>query len=209
MAFLARGADIDYAHPEKYLAQGTQTTIDACHLHVIASIGVRTNTVAEISKIVAWKGHFQNVPAGGKFVGIRTVNDILASRQLTGCHDHGILLASLLRHFGFPATMVDATGIAWSLLPQGERKGFIGHVFVEAYAGGRWLLLNSTTGHPIPDYDPQDPVIPTTNEQESKGYYVMFKGADPAGYGIGGIKELNDAQCRFAERLKKSGPSPH
>lgn len=198
-------AAIDYAQPRRYLAQGAQTQIDACHLALVESIGVRTNTVAEIRKIFDWKKGFRNIPAGGKHVGVRTVNDILASGELTGCHDHGILLAAVLRHFGYPAIMVDATGIAWSRLPEGERKGFSGHVFVEAHVGGKWILLDSTTGRSVDRYDPRDPVIDLTSDREPLGYYVMFKGADPEGYGIRSIRALNDAQLRFAERLRRDG----
>jgi hypothetical protein len=193
---------MDYAHPEKYLVQGAQTTIDAQHIPAIASIGVRTNAFSEIARIVEWKRRFRNVPSGGRYVGVRTVNDILESNELTGCHDHGILLGALLRHFGFPAIMVDATGIAWSHLPDKDRKGFSGHVFVETYVGGKWILLDSTSDRSIAVYDPRDPVIPITNDRESRGYCVMFKGPDPAGYGIRSIRELNDAQRRFAERLR-------
>lgn len=194
--------EIDYGQPRRYLAQGTQTAIDARHVAMVASIGIRTKTVAEIRKIIDWKKRFRNVPAGGRHVGVRTVNDILASNELTGCHDHGILLAALLRHFGFPAIMVDATGIAWSRLPESEREGFSGHVFVETYVDGKWILLDSTTDRSVTAYDPLDAVIGLASDREPQGYYVMFKGVDPAGYGIRGIKELNDAQLRFAERLR-------
>ncbi|HPA19348.1 MAG TPA: hypothetical protein PLU30_16495 [Verrucomicrobiae bacterium] len=195
-------AGIDYAQPQRYVTNGAQTTIGARYLPAIDALAIQADSVAEIQRIIAWKRSFRNVPAGGRYVGVRTVNDILASHELTGCHDHGMLLASVLRHFRYPAIMVDATGINWSLQPPGTRKDHVGHVFVETYVGAKWMLLDSTTGRPLTEYDPQNPVIPVTNDSESTGFYVMFKGVDPAGYGIRNIKELNRAQDGFAERLR-------
>lgn len=202
---LARPADfgIDYKHPSNYLSQGTQTTIAPEHLSNIPGPEIRGDSIAEIRKLFVWKETLRNVPAGGKFVGVRTMNDIMASGELTGCHDHGILMASLLRHRGYPAIMVDATGVAWSLTPRATRKGYVGHVFIEVYAADKWVLIDSTTGRMATAYDPRDPLLPLANPGDAKGYYAMFKGVDPAGYGIRSIRELNDAQDKFVDEVRR------
>ena len=129
--------------------------------------------------------------------------EILDERTLTGCHDHGLLLASLLRMYGVPAIMVDATGIGWALRYTDEVTYFSGHVFVEAFLGGQWMLFDSTSGAYIAEYDQSNPVIPLTTPAEPRGYYVMYKGLDPADYGITAIHQLNATQVRFAQILKE------
>lgn len=193
---------IEYDHPDKYLAQGAQTTMAPGHQATIRLLGIGKDSVAEIERLIAWKRQFRNKPAGGRHVGRRTVNEILDSRELTGCHDHGLLLAAALRQCGYPAIMVDATGIGWSKAYPEQRKGYVGHVFIETFVSGKWILIDSTTGRMAMDYDPRNPVVPLKNDGDATGYYVMFKGTDPAGYGIRDIRELNAAQDRFAATLR-------
>ena len=68
------------------------------------------------------------------------------------------------------------------------------------------MLFDSINGIYVSDYDPTNPIIPITNSMENKGYYVMFKGLDPADYGITDIQQLNDEQKRYAIMIKEEFP---
>jgi hypothetical protein len=156
-----------------------------------------------IGKIYAWKkSYFTNVKGGGKYVGTHTIRDLLKKRVLTGCHDHGLVLVSVLRRSGVPAVFVDATGIEWALHYPDKTKSFSGHVFVEAFLQKTWMLFDSTSGEYVANYEPSNPLIPIKKPPEPRGYYVMFKGLDPADYGVTRIQHLTDTQQRYARMIK-------
>lgn len=195
---------IDYEHPEKYLHPGTQTVLTDEQFAPIASeLQLDQIDVAAIQKIYAWKQRaFTNEAAGGKYVGRNTITDILNTHVLTGCHDHGLVIAAILRKYGIPAVYVDTTGVEWALNYPEQITSFQGHVFVEAFVHETWMLFDSTSGAYIPQYDPTNPLIPMKDSQQPKGYYVMFKGLDPADYGITRIEQLTAMQKRYARMIK-------
>ena len=93
--------------------------------------------------------------------------------------------------------------IQWALdYSEGKQDGFRGHVFVEAYVADKWILINSTSGEYIENYEPCNPVIPITDSAESKGYYALFKGLDPEGYGINSNERLTEYLKVFAGKVK-------
>ncbi len=52
------------------------------------------------------------------------------------------------------------------------------------------------------NYDPDNPVIPMTNPDEDKGYFVLLKGLDPEGYGITSMEQLKEHMTVFAEGVE-------
>ncbi len=195
---------IDYEHPEKYIISGTQSTItDEEFAQISQQLQIEEINFTALKKIYNWKdSHFKNVNAGGKYVGKQTINDLLKSKELTGCHDHGLVLVSVLRKYNVPAIFVDATGIDWALNYPEKVQYFSGHVFVELFIYNTWMLFDPTSRLYIQDYDPTNPIIPITNSMENKGYFVMFKGLDPADYGITDIQQLNNEQKQYASKIK-------
>ena len=157
-----------------------------------------------VAEIFRWKqAYFRNYSGGGKLVGKTTVNQIMEEKALSGCHDHALVLVSVLRKYGFPAIMVDTAGIQWAWdYSKGEQKGFAGHVFVEVYVNSSWILINCTSGGYVENYDPYNSVIPMTNSEESKGYFVLLKGLDPEEYGITSIQQLEEHMKAFAKEVK-------
>ena len=202
---------IDYEHPEKYIISGTQSTItDEEFVPISQQLKIEEFNFTALKKIYTWKdSHFKNINAGGQYVGKLTINDLLKSKELSGCHDHGLVLVSMLRKYNIPAIFVDATGIDWALNYPEKVQYFSGHIFVELYMDNTWILLDSTSRIYIPDYDPTNPIIPITNAMENKGYFVMFKGLDPEHYGITDIQQLNNAQKLYANKIKDEFDSFH
>ena len=201
------GNTIDYGNPKFYLMSGTQSNLSKTHFDEINSqITIKTSVLNTIGDIFKWKQNFfASSAAGGKFIGKTTVNQIMEKKTLTGCHDHGLVFASLLRKYGFPAIMVDTAGIQWAFNYANEKQsGFIGHVFVETYVNERWILINSTSGKYIQNYDPCNPAIPMSDSSEGKGYFALFKGLDPAGYGIASNEQLIENLKMFALNVKST-----
>lgn len=196
---------IDYSSPELYLASGNQSTLNKKYSDEISTqIKIESNNIKGVAEIFRWKqDYFRTYSAGGKLVGKITVNQIMEEKALSGCHDHGLVLVSVFRNYGFPAIMVDTAGIQWAWdYSTEEQEGFAGHVFVEVYVNNNWILINSTSGEYVENYNPSNSVIPITSPDEDKGYFVLFKGLDPEEYGITSIQQLTEHLKAFAQGVK-------
>jgi hypothetical protein len=198
---------IDYAHPEKYLAQGEQSQIS--DPSVLDSLRSDEQSIAHLGDIYRWlKREFEAYRAGGKTIGVVTVDQLLAERRLGGCHDHGLVYAAVARELGYPAVMARTVSIAWvEGFQAGEKGPHVGHVFVEVYLDGKWVLIDSTNGWYVEDgYDPTDPVIPLKgsiagSSEEIYGFYVERKGLDTWDFGIHSPAESTQAMDELGGRL--------
>ncbi|MBI5240754.1 MAG: hypothetical protein HY926_09800 [Elusimicrobia bacterium] len=162
---------------------------------------------ARVQRWLADPRNFKPTAGGGKTIGKSSVQGLLGSRELTGCHDWGLMKSALLRCAGYEAQMVDTAGVDWM---NGVRSGklgsphsYQGHVFVEARIAGSWVLLDSVSPRYVADYDPSQPLIPMkVGDQDS--YCVMFKGKDPPSYGIDSVQKLNRHMDEFAQKVDPS-----
>ncbi len=192
---------IDYARPEWYLNSASQSTLSAGNSATVkAEVGPGSTDLEGVGRIFAWMARkFRAESAGGATIGKTDVNTLIETRNLTGCHDWALLLSTVLRLYGFPAVMVDTAGIQWAAdYRAGLTRSFSGHVFVEASVDGRWIAIDSTAGTYAADYDPLQPVLPFTNPVEGRGFYVLYKGIDPADYGVTNLQLLNRRMVEFS-----------
>ncbi|MFB0536478.1 MAG: transglutaminase family protein [Anaerolineae bacterium] len=198
---------IDYTHPEQYLAQGEQTQIS--DPSVLDLLRAEEQSLAHLGDIYRWlKSEFTAYSAGGRTIGVATVDQLLAERRLGGCHDHALVYAAVVRELGYPALMIRTDSIAWvEQFQAGEKGPHVGHVFVEVYWDGKWGLIDPTNGWYVEDrYDPVDPVIPLTgpiagSSDEIYGFYVERKGIDTWAFGIHSPAESTQAMDDFARQL--------
>jgi hypothetical protein len=198
---------IDYAHPELYLVQGTQSQIT--DPSVLDDLRTDARSLAHLEEIFHWlKSDFTHYGARGQTIGVVTVDDLLANRRLGGCHDFGLVYAALARELGYPAVMVRTVSVAWIKQYQADKyESFIGHVFVEVFLDGKWILIDSTNGYFVTDgYDPTNPVIPlkeniTGTTEEIFGFLAERKGIDTWAFGIHSPAESNQAMRDFADRV--------
>ena len=137
-----------------------------------------------------------------------TVDELLVERRLGGCHDHGLVYSAVARELGYPAVMTETVSIAWvKQFQDGEAGTHIGHVFVEVYIEGKWVLIDSTNGYYIEDgYDTANPVIPLEGQiagsnEEIYVFYVGRKGIDTWDFGIHSLDENNQAMDTLASQL--------
>ncbi len=198
---------IDYAHPEKYLAQGEQSHIS--DPTVLDSLRRDEQSIAHLGDVYRWlKREFTTYRAGGKTIGVVTVDELLAERRLGGCHDHGLVYAAVVRELGYPAIMARTVGIAWvKRFQAGEQGPQVGHLFVEVFLADKWVLIDPTNGRYVEDgYDPANPVIPLKgqvagSDDELFGFYVECKGIDTWAFGIHSPDESRQAKKEFARQL--------
>jgi hypothetical protein len=73
--------------------------------------------------------------------GFATASEVARSRS-GDCTEHSVLLAALLRAAGIPARLV--TGLVYLADFAGAEGVFGYHMWVQAWAGGRWLDLDAT-----------------------------------------------------------------
>lgn len=195
---------IKYDNPQLYLIPGTQSSLNEKYTEEIkAKIGIINNNIDGLATIFRWKqNNFRSYAAGGQYIGKITVNEIMEKRELSGCHDHALIMASVFRKYGFPAIMVDTAGIQWAInYSKGIQTGLSGHVFVEVYVNNKWILVDTTSGEYIENYDYYNSVIPITKSIENTGYYVLLKGIDPEGYGVTSLEQLAKYMTTFTIRV--------
>jgi hypothetical protein len=197
---------IDYGTPDLYLAGGPQSTFTAENAAAVkAELGSVSNDHGGVGAVFRWMmGTFKGEPTGGKDIGKTDVNSMLASRTVTGCHDSALMMSAVLRMYGIPAVMVDTAGIQWAEdFAAGKAQGDVGHVMAEAYVGGRWILVDCTSGLYVQDYDPQSPVIAPGSSpgMDPEGFYVLYKGTDPASYGVTSGDVLHQRFIQFSQAI--------
>jgi len=198
---------IDYAHPELFLEQGEQSQIP--DPSILEGLRAGEQSLENLEDIYHWlKSEFTPYKAGGRTIGLVTVKELLESRRLGGCHDHGLVYAAVARELGYPALMARTSSIAWMEGFQAGMKGpHVGHVFVEVFLNGRWVLIDSTNGWYVEEnYNPADPVIPLKgpiagSNEEIYGFYVERKGIDTWGFGIHSPEESTKAMDELAHEL--------
>lgn len=198
---------IDYGYPERYLSQGEQSRIsDPTQFD---GLRVPERRLAHLGAIYRWlKSDFTSYSAGGRTIGVVTVDQLLEERRLGGCHDHALVYAAVARELGYPAVMARTDSIAWvERFQAGEPNPHVGHVFVEVSLNDRWLLIDPTNGWYVEEgYDPAHPVIPLKgpiagSTEEIYGFYVECKGIDVWDFGIHTPEESTQAMDDLARQL--------
>lgn len=194
----------EYGTPRLYLEQGPQSHLSGTAMEqVIAELALPggAGDIETLAAVRFWlEDAFESSALGGATVGKTDAAGLIKERALGGCHDWALVYAAVLRGLGYPAILADAASLRWARDYKSEGSVY-GHVFVEVYAGGKWLLVDPVTGRLILDYDPLDPVIPLYLDREPKGFYAVLKGADPAAYGVRDIGALHGALKEFAAGL--------
>jgi hypothetical protein len=101
--------------------------------------------------------------------------------------------------------------IAWAKeYVSGKKVPYLGHVFVEVYVDGKWVLVDPSNDWVAADgYDPADPVIPLKGfiageNNETYGFYVMRKGLDSWDYEIHSNADLQELMRNTAGQVDLS-----
>ena len=197
---------INYAHPGWHLAQGEQSQIS--NPAVLDSLRGREKSLAHLGEIYQWlHRRFTGYSAGGATIGKATVDQLLASRRLGGCHDYALVYAAVARELGYPALMVDTANVEWiKRFQKGEQGPHVGHVFVEVFLIDKWVLVDPTGGPYVENgYDPTKPAFREAGGGDyggaSNGYYAMWKGIDTRACGVHSNEDNTHAMDSFARQV--------
>lgn len=174
---------MDYSDTSYYLIPGTQSDLSDSYLEEIRNIiGTPQNKIEDIVDLCNWVDQnftFEN--AGGNMIGKKTVDELYEMKTYYGCHSAALIISSILRKYGFPATMIETADVQWGYdYHDGIVDHFSGHVMSEIYVENKWILLDNN-GTYVEEYDPLNPYIPEANTR-SKGYFVFAKGVDTWDY---------------------------
>lgn len=198
---------IDYNEPQRYLLNGeisyiSEETRKSLDEYILSDNTTLTDMelVRHIYRYMGDSDNFSHYAAGGKLIAKRTTEEIFSDKTLSGCHDWGLVLSTVLRSYGIPAIFCDTALVSWaeSFIKE-ENNGFAGHIFVEAFIDDRWVLLNSTNPEIIYDYDPMNPLLGF--QRDGSYHYVMFKGIDPWDYGVYGNEDMIDSMKNGASHI--------
>ncbi len=199
---------IDYSQPELYLAQGEQTRIS--NPVSLDWLRAKPRGIPQLKAIFAWLREFKAYNSGGSNIGTATVDGILASKRLSGCHDFALVFAAVARELGYPAVMVEVASVEWIRhFRNGEEGPHVGHVFVEVFVADAWILVDSTAGNYVErGYDPANPAFRAPGGGYYGGtttaYYVMWKEVDTVASGIHSNAENQAAMDAFAAGIDPS-----
>jgi hypothetical protein len=200
---------IRYDRPQEYAEVSEQTRLpDDLAQQIKAQFEPNPNDLRKIARMYQWvRSNFVTYEGKGGLVGKLSARDLIRSKRLSGCNDWGIVLTCLLRYAGFPVVFLNTAGIesAKALRADGSRE-HVGHVFLEVFVAGRWIVLDSRTGEYILDYDHNNPVIPIPKKREGEtAFFVLQKGRDLWDLGIRDIRQTSALISDFARTYPLDG----
>jgi len=115
----------------------------------------------------------------------RTADEIVKSKELTGCTDYAIVFIALARAKKIPTKYIEAIKKTW--LDTGDSNRIEGHVFAECLIEDKWYIIDPQRGVVIDDY---------------KGYVIYKKGLDSWSIGIKSFDELESKFFDFRRKYR-------
>ena len=161
--------EIDYAHPEKYLALAPPLA-DPRPLAALASPLKGESDRKSVERIARW---FDGTIRIGEEARLnRNAQEIASDRFVTGCAEHSILFGSLARAVGIPTVWVKTMDVDWIreyAAAPGSIRDTRGHVFLEMFLDGKWRLVDPVQKIVYDDYDPRLRILPGNRLAYDKG----------------------------------------
>ncbi len=165
---------IDYSTPAKYLeivdTLGNRDQITSLALSLKGS-----SAPATIKNVLAWMDANLKYDTAKAYVW-RNFDDVMREKAFGGCADQGIFCGVLLKAAGIPALWVKTMDVAWIWDFKKGRPfdSWSGHVFLEVYVDGKWMVLDPGGKMLYGDYSPRMRILPGNR-------FAYDKGNDPKG----------------------------
>jgi hypothetical protein len=190
--------DVDHSDPWVFARPTPQTQLSQEIIEELNLLFPGDNTVEKIGKVHCWvRENFEKYRGGGRMVAKQSARQLFEGRKLSGCNDWGLLQTAILRSLKYPVVFMNAANIQWAKeYRKNISENFIGHTFLEIYIQERWILMDSTSGHYIEDYDLSDPVLPI--HKKRGGFFVYQKGLDQWSMGVKSIEDNQKIMIEFA-----------
>ena len=163
---------IDYASPAQYLAVadslGDREAIAKLATKLKGSENRKT-----LENVLAWMD--SNLTYDDKLAyGWRDFDTVVAQRCYGGCADQSIVCGALLQSAGIPTVWVKTMDVEWIWDFKKKRSftAWSGHVFLEIFLDGKWVLLDPGASMIYTDYSPRARILPGNR-------FAYHKGTDP------------------------------
>ena len=190
---------VDRSRPKLWLKSGSQTRVTA-KIRNIANKLKHADQWITLRRIHRWiKANFRRYRGiKAHVLSRRDATELVEDRTLSGCNDWGLVFITLARATGFPAIYVKSIHKGWARRwVEGDDRGpRMGHVFIELFVQGKWILVDSTRGFYYKNYNPNNPTLPSN-------YYAYAKAKDPWDMGQRNVYELRRSIENIAEYLER------
>lgn len=120
----------------------------------------------------------------------RTAQEIIKSRKVSGCGDKAVIFAVLARANDIPAKIVETLEEEWLIAKVSSPVS--GHVFVDVFINGKWIIADPTIGNLGIGY----------NWPLGKRFVIYKKGLDSWNIGIKKLDDLRSKFLKFKEEYK-------
>ncbi len=109
-----------------------------------------------------------------------TAAQIIEQGEAIGCTNYATLFQAIVKYKGIPSIIVDATSTKHvEKLRKKDGEGVVGHVMVECYIDGKWILVNSTNGDVYLDYDTNNLRLESSSSPYKNDLlYIYYKAKD-------------------------------
>ena len=146
---------IDYSHPDAYLPLNPHFG-DKDHIMKIAvALGGKTPE-EKLASIYKWVHSHLTYEADSPYEW-RDFDRLVHDANYGGCADYSVVFGSLARGCGIPTVWVKTLDVDWirDFKTLGKEAQWNGHVFLELFIHGRWMLLDDTAMLLYREYDPK------------------------------------------------------
>lgn len=163
---------IDYSNPTAYLA-------------ILPTLGNREQIVeqglalkgrsdrATVRHVLEWMDENLKYDPSAAYEW-RDYEEVIRDGCYGGCADQGVVCGALLKAAGIPVVWVKTMDVPWIWNFKKGRpfESWSGHVFLEIYIDGQWVLLDPGAKLIYPDYSPKTRLLPGNR-------FAYHKGDDP------------------------------
>ncbi len=163
---------IDYAAPETYV-KAVASLGNLASIQEMASSLKGRDDRSTVRNVLAWMESHLDYDAEQAYHW-RNFDNVVKERCYGGCADQAIVCGALLRAAGIPTIWVKTMDVPWIWdFKQGRAfKSWSGHVFLEIYLNGQWVLLDPGARQFYADYSPAARILPGNR-------FAYHKGDDP------------------------------
>ena len=163
---------IDYGSPKKYL-QVAESLGNRDAILKQANSLKGPNDRATLTNVLRWINTDLKYD-GERAYEWRNFDTVVTQKCYGGCADQAIVCGVLLQSAGIPTVWVKTMDVDWIWDFKKERRvtSWSGHVFLEIYLEGQWVLLDSGASRIYTDYSTGSRILPGNR-------FAYHKGSDP------------------------------
>ncbi|MBN2180760.1 MAG: transglutaminase domain-containing protein [Sedimentisphaerales bacterium] len=172
-------------HASEPTVDSVDYSAPAGYLEIAASLGNReyiisqaqelkgSSDIATIRNILSWMDRNLKYDPDIAY-SWRNFDDVIKEKTYGGCADQGIVCGVLLKGADIPVVWVKTMDVSWIWDFKKGRKfeSWSGHVFLEVYVEGKWMLLNPGAKMIYREYTPKMRILPGNR-------FAYHKGNDP------------------------------